>query len=220
MTKTEYISRLTELLSDLDQGYVSSSVQYYTEMIDDRIEDGLTEDEALNAIGSPEETAERIRSESTEFDSNSSSESDFEPIQNNAPTTEAETITDKKQKKGLTVLAWILIILGFPVWGSILVGIISAVFSFFCALWAVVISAWAVSCALIGIGVYYIVYSIIAFITAGAGTGLFCLGTGILVTGISLFAIIGSKYLSKGVLYITKLIPCSIVKLFKERRGK
>ena len=210
MTKTEYISRLTELLSDLDQGYVSSSVQYYTEMIDDRIEDGLTEEEAINAIGSPEETAERIRSEAPEFDSNSSSESDFEPIQNNAPTTEAETITDKKSKKGLTVLAWILI----------LVGIISAVFSFFCALWAVVISAWAVSCGLIGIGVYFIVYSIIAFITAGAGTGLFCLGAGVLLTGISLFGIIGSKYLSKGVLYITKLIPCSIVKLFKERRGK
>ena len=210
MTKTEYISRLTELLSDLDQGYVSSSVQYYTEMIDDRIEDGLTEEEAINAIGSPEETAERIRSEAPEFDSNSSSESDFEPIQNNAPTTEAETITDKKSKKGLTVLAWILI----------LVGIISAVFSFFCAPWAVVISAWAVSCGFIGIGVYFIVYSIIAFITAGAGTGLFCLGAGVLLTGISLFGIIGSKYLSKGVLYITKLIPCSIVKLFKERRGK
>ena len=107
MTKTEYISRLTELLSDLDRGYVSSSVQYYTEMIDDRIDDGLTEEEAINAIGSPEETAERIRSESTEFDSNSSRESDFEPIQNNDPTTEAETITDKKQKKGYNNLIFI-----------------------------------------------------------------------------------------------------------------
>ena len=52
MTKIEFILSLSRALQGLPQSDVTERLEFYNEMIDDRIEDGLSEEEAVAAIGS------------------------------------------------------------------------------------------------------------------------------------------------------------------------
>lgn len=55
MTKSEFILSLSEALADLPGSERSRILTYFEEMIDDRIESGMTEEEAVSAIGSVDE---------------------------------------------------------------------------------------------------------------------------------------------------------------------
>lgn len=56
MTKQEFLLRIRNGLAALPKEDIEKSVEYYREMIDDRMEDGLSEEEAVAAIGSPEKS--------------------------------------------------------------------------------------------------------------------------------------------------------------------
>ena len=60
MRKQEFIFELWKKLSDLPKGEVEERLSFYSEMIDDRMEDGLPEEEAVSEIGSPDEIAAQI----------------------------------------------------------------------------------------------------------------------------------------------------------------
>ena len=45
MNKQEFITSLYNRLSGLPQNDIENSIEFYSEMIDDRIEEGLTEEE-------------------------------------------------------------------------------------------------------------------------------------------------------------------------------
>ena len=51
MNKTEFVNQLSAGLMGLSQEDIKRSVDFYTEMIDDRIEDGMPEEEAVAALG-------------------------------------------------------------------------------------------------------------------------------------------------------------------------
>ena len=50
MTKQEFSDKLKKLLSSLTEEEISERIGFYLEMIDDRIEEGLSEDEAVSAV--------------------------------------------------------------------------------------------------------------------------------------------------------------------------
>ena len=56
MNKQEFLSRLRKQLRGLEDR--EERVTFYSEMIDDRMEDGLSEEEAVAAVGSLENFAE------------------------------------------------------------------------------------------------------------------------------------------------------------------
>lgn len=60
MNKQEYISRLNELLACLPADHRLESISFYEEMIDDRMEDGMTEEQAVAALDAPGIAAEKI----------------------------------------------------------------------------------------------------------------------------------------------------------------
>ena len=60
MTKIEFILELKNKLSGLPQAEVDDRLLFYSEMIDDRIEDGMTEEAAVNDLGSIDEIASQI----------------------------------------------------------------------------------------------------------------------------------------------------------------
>ena len=60
MTKTEFLVQLKEKLSCLPQADIQQSLEYYVEMIDDRIDDGMSEESAVQSVGTPEKIAEEI----------------------------------------------------------------------------------------------------------------------------------------------------------------
>ena len=60
MTKAQFLSELRQRLSDLPYADQKRSLDYYSEMIDDRVEDGLSEEDAVKRIGSPAAAATQI----------------------------------------------------------------------------------------------------------------------------------------------------------------
>ena len=50
MTKAEYLSRLESLLSCLPESQRAESLAFYEEMILDRMEEGLSEEEAVSTL--------------------------------------------------------------------------------------------------------------------------------------------------------------------------
>lgn len=63
MTRTEYIRQLMEELSFLPEENRREATAFYMEMLDDRMEDGMEEAEAVAAMENPREIARRIREE-------------------------------------------------------------------------------------------------------------------------------------------------------------
>lgn len=57
MTKREFLNELERLTAALSEGERARLIEYYGEMIDDRIEEGVGEADAVAALGAPEEVA-------------------------------------------------------------------------------------------------------------------------------------------------------------------
>ena len=60
MTKREFLVTLRKCLSDLPKDEIEQQLNYYSEMIDDGMEEGLTEEEAVGKIGDLEEIIDQL----------------------------------------------------------------------------------------------------------------------------------------------------------------
>ena len=60
MKKQEFLDRIAERLSDLPRKEVLDRLAFYSEMIDDRMEEGLPQEEAVAAIGSVDSVVAQI----------------------------------------------------------------------------------------------------------------------------------------------------------------
>ena len=60
MTKREFLLSLRKCLSGLPVEEIEQQLHYYSEMIDDRMEEGLSEEEAVGQIGDLEEIIEQL----------------------------------------------------------------------------------------------------------------------------------------------------------------
>ena len=58
MNKEEFLNALRSALAGLPQEDIEERLAFYSESIDDRVEDGLTEEEAVEAIGTVAEVRE------------------------------------------------------------------------------------------------------------------------------------------------------------------
>ncbi len=95
MRKEEFLKELRKQLSGLPKEDIDSRVEFYSEMIDDRIEEGKTEQEAINEIGSVDEIVNDIAKD-TPF---------------------VKLIKEKvKPKRKLATWEIVLLVVGFPLW--------------------------------------------------------------------------------------------------------
>ena len=183
MSKQDFLLQLRKALSGLPQDTIEEQLTFYGEMIDDRMEDGLSEEEAVAAIGTVEELAGQIL----------------------ADTPFTVLVKEKiRPKKKLRVWEVVLLVLGSPVWLSLLIAAFAVVLALYVSIWAVVISLWAVFASLavcgpagIAAGVFFAVRGKIAVGGATASVGIFC-------AGLAVFLFFGCKAVTKGVLYLTK----------------
>lgn len=198
MTKLKFLLSLNEKLSGLPDDDVQERLSFYSEMIEDRMEEGLSEEDAVTAIGTIDEIAAQIIAE-------------IPPAQ-----TPIEEETPKKRSK---VWEIILIILGSPIWLSLLISAFAVVLSLYVSLWAVIISLWAVfasvtACALAGFAAG------LGFILFGNHlTGIAMIGAGIVCVGLSIFLFCGCKAATKAMLLLTMKIPHWIKNAVRTRRN-
>ena len=60
MIKKDFLEALDEMLADITEENRKEYISYYDEMIEDKIEDGMTEEDALDEIGDIDEIADKI----------------------------------------------------------------------------------------------------------------------------------------------------------------
>lgn len=203
MKKQEFEIRLQNILRShgLLESEIKRSTEYYLEMIDDRIEDGMTEEEAVSAIGDIEKIAKDIL-----FDA---------PL---GVLVKSKIKKEKSRSKQNGLLIALLIILCFPVWFPLLAILFSAVIGIYAVIFTLIIAAFAVVVALLVAGVALIPIGILAgsLTTAGA---LATIGTGLLLIGISLLLVIPAKYAAKGLIVLIGIIVRGIKSLFIGKRS-
>ena len=197
MKKNEFIITLRQKLSCLPDKDIDRSVDYYKEIIEDCIEEGMSEEDAVNSLGDLDIIISAILSEVPEKN---------EPSCKN---------TEKRRMSSAEI---ILLILGSPLWLSLLIAAASLVISFFIVLAAAVISIYAVDISLIACGVAGIAVSAVLPFTNNLPAALCFLGMGLISSGIAILLFIGSNKLAKLIVLLIKNTFTGIIKIFKKRR--
>ena len=208
MKKIEFLRALGEALLFLPQQELDERLDFYSEMIDDRTEDGLSEEEAVEAVGTVESIVEQVLAE--------------KPLL---------TVVKRAAKPKRKMRAWeiVLIAVGSPLWFSLLVAAVAVGFSLYAALWAVVIAFWAVFAALAGCacgtlvaGAYYGVIGGVAMVNTGElpiGVALFAASA--VCGGLAIFAFLGCRAATIGTAKLTKGCVLRIKKyLMKKEESK
>ena len=199
MTKLDFINELNQKLVGLPQKELEDRIGFYAEMIDDMIDDGLGEEEAVASIGSVDEIAEQIISEI--------------PISKIAK----ERI---KPKKKLSALSIVLIALGSPIWFSLLVAAFAIIISLYAVALAVLISCWAAFASFVACAPAGILSGVIFAVTSGnIHCGIALIAAGIFLAGLSIFTFFGCLSLTKIVVKLPKKIILSIKKGMTRTEG-
>jgi len=198
VTKINFILSLHEMLSDLPRKDVEERLGFYSEMIEDRMEDGLPEEDAVAAVGTIDEIAAQIRAE----------------VAANQQT-EGKTASRRKLR------AWeiVLLAVGSPIWLSLLITAVAVVLSVYVSLWAVVVSLWAVFGSAVGCAGYGVIGgAALAFSGSGpAGVGM--IGAGFICAGLAILFFYGSQTATKGMLLLTKKTFLWIKGIFVKKEG-
>lgn len=196
MSKQEFLAQLQKGLSGLPQDDIEERLMFYSEMIDDRMEEGLSEGEAVSEIGTVDAIISQIIAEI--------------PL---------SKILKEKIKPKRTFKAWeiILLVLGSPVWLPLMIAAFAVILSVYVVLWSVIISLWVVWGSLIGSSLGSVASGIIFVFLGNRLTGLATIGIGIFCAGLSIFLFFACKKTSEGILLLTKKIASGIKNRFVKK---
>jgi len=191
MTKLQFLLSLNQKLSGLPQDEVEERLNFYAEMIEDRMEDGLSEEEAVAAVGSIDEIATQITA-------------DIPLIK----------IVKEKVKPKRKRNAWeiTLLAVGCPLWVSLLIAVVAVVFSLYVSLWSIVISLWAVFASLVVCAVAGLIMGVALSVSGNVHAGLMAVAAGFVCAGLSVFLFYGCKAATKGITLLAKIIVLSVKK--------
>lgn len=200
MVLNEFLRRLEAGLAPLGEAERNDTLLYYSEMIRDRIEDGMTEEEAVAAVGIPEELArDRLADQ---------------PL----PVLVKQRINKEKRRSGSAAVT-VLAIVGFPVWLPLLIAFTAVVLSVYVVIWSVIVVMFAVDLAFAA--------SALACLAGGVWmlwhnplTALYCFGGALMLAGLAILAFFGAKGTAKGLIKLTALIGRGIKRMIIGKKAE
>ena len=198
MTKNEFLSELRSRLSGIPEKDIEDRLGFYSEMIDDRMEEGLSEEDAVKGIGSVCEISESIISEMSQ-------------------------IKEEKRERKKRFKTWeiVLLAVGSPVWVSLAIAAVAVIFSLYVSLWSVVISLWAVFASFVAVAAASVVIFAVEAIYGNVLAGLAMLGCGFVLAGTAIFLFFGCNWATKRTAILAKKIVIWIKRIFvKEESAK
>lgn len=193
MKRDEFLLLLKNRLSGLPREDIEERLAFYREMIDDRMEEGLSEEAAVSQIGNVEEISSQIIAET--------------PL----PKLVKENI---KPKKRLKVWEIVLLAVGSPLWLSLPIAAFAVALSLYAVLWAAVISLWAVFASLGGCALGCVTAGVAFACSGDVSQGVVMIGAGLICAGLSVYLFYGCKAATKGIVWITKKMPVGIKHCF------
>lgn len=189
MTKESLLMWLREAFSAYPPEEVEERLRFYEELINDRMEEGLTEEEAVASLGSLEEVIAKMGAE-------------MPPL---------------KAGKSRRRLHWweiLLIVLGFPLWLPLLIVAIAVGLVVYICVWSVIVSFWAVFLSIVVCSFFAILIGIGGSLFGNRMKGIALLGAGIFCFGLSILLFWGCKAATNGVLFLTKKLLRTIKNCF------
>ena len=197
MLKKVFLSELRYAVRGLPIRDINEHIAFYEELIDDKIEDGMTEEQAVRSLGRVDKVASQIIAQT--------------PIRRIVK----ERITPRA---GFGALGVTLIIVGSPIWLALLVSAFAVVISLYAAIVAIAVSLFAVEVALvaafpcgIGLGVYMI-------FSGFSSHGLLLIGAALVSGGASFFFFFVCKWATRGLIRFSARIFIGIKSIFVRGR--
>ena len=199
MTMQEFLYELRERLRGLPERETRERLAFYGEMIDDRIEDGSSEAEAVASLGSVEKIAEQIISDI--------------PL--------GGIVIERLKPKG-RLSGWeiALLAVGSPLWLSLGIAAIAVLITLYAVIWSVIVSLWAVFASAVACGIYGVLAGGAYIIGGNALSGIGLIGGGAVCLGLSIFVFFGCKAGTSGSAVLTGRISLRIKRLFVNKEGQ
>lgn len=166
MTKYEFLAALEQRLSALPREDRKRSLDFYAEMIDDRVDEGMTEEAAVESLGSLDD----IVSEITGGNESSADAPKEEP----------------KEKKKLSPWIWAVILVGSPLWLSLLIGGIGLLVGLVAGILGGVVGIVASGFGLLVGALALLVGGIVACVVLSGNVGLLLFGAAFICGGLGL----------------------------------
>ena len=223
MLRITFLADLKDRLYGMPQEEIEERLSFYNEMINDRMEEGLSEEEAIEAIGPVDEIAAQILSSLP-----------AEPAP--APVPEPVTVPDyaayqpmpgyempsyeEKPGKSVNGFKTALLLIGFPIWGSLLIAAAAVVFSLIISVFALVISFWAVAVSLAVSVIACAVSAVCSFISGRALLGVAWIGAGLFCAGLAILLFLCGGVVTRGLLAATKKLAGGLSRLFRRKGGR
>ena len=198
MRKQEFLARLEMGLQGLPPEDIAERLAFYGEMIDDRMEDGLPEEVAVVEIGAVDDVVAQIITE--------------------IPITR---IVKEAVKPKRRMAAWeiVLLVLGSPVWLSLLIAAAAVVLSVYVVIWAIIVSLWAVAFALAVGAPVGIFGGVFCLVRGDVLQGVAFVGAGIACAGLAIFMFYACLAATKGAAGLTKRTALGIKSRFLRKEN-
>ncbi|MGI6072917.1 MAG: DUF1700 domain-containing protein [Lachnospiraceae bacterium] len=182
MNKEVFLNELRKKLSGLPQEDIDERISFYREMIDDRIEDGIPEEDAIAEIGTVDSVKEQIMSEI--------------PL--------AKLVKEKvKPKRSLKAWEIVLLVIGSPVWIPLIIVAVAIILVVYIIIWLAVVCVYAVELLLAILAIAGFA-GIVIYLKAGNPAGaLFSFGAGAACAGLTILFFFACIWLTKAVLKLT-----------------
>ena len=193
MNKQEFLTALEGALTGLPREDVSERLAFYGEMIDDRMEEGLSEAEAVAAVG--------------DIDSIVSQTVEDTPL--------AKIVKHRMStKRKMRVWEIVLIVLGAPLWLALIVAASAVLIAMYAVIFSLIITLWAVEASLFISGLGCIAAAVLLFFNGHGLGGVATLGVGLALVGVSILLFFVCVIASKGLFRLTRLMVRGIKSLF------
>ena len=197
MDKRTFLDGLRTALVSLPASEIDKTVAYYEEMIDDRIEDGMSEEEAVASMEPIGVLAQRIINDT--------------PAVNRA--------VRKAKQSSVPAIIWVLLaILGLPIWLPLLCLACGLIISAFALLFGLIISLIAVVLGLSIGGIVGIVFALCHLGVSGM-SAVFAVGLCLIGIGLGILLAFPVAYLIKGIWSGIKALGRKIGSLFTRREA-
>ena len=207
MNKQQFLAAIRDRLGELPPEELESSLDYYREMIEDRMEEGMTEEEAVAAMGSADDIAAQVLAETPRP----------EPVPEPAP----EPVPEPEEHETHIRRVWpvVVAVIGSPIWLPLLIAAGIILLSVYIVIWAVLIALYAVDLSLAAGALAGI---------AGFGSMLFLgaplqavlhLGAGLLCAGLAILWFFACNWLARMSIKLAKVTVHGIKAIFVRKGG-
>ncbi len=185
MNKREFLDKLRAGLAGLPPQDKEERLAFYAEMIDDRMDDGLSETDAVAAIGTVEEIVAQVVAE-----------------------TPFAKLARERVKPDRRLKAWemVLLVLGSPIWLSLGIALLLVAFSLYVVLWSLLIGLWSVFAAFVGAAAGGLLGGTVLAFTVKPSAGLALIAAGLVLAGLSILLFISCKAATDGTVRLSKQV--------------